>query len=434
MTSNRPNIVLLIAHDLGRHLGPYGWAASQSPALLRLAAESARFDAHFVSSPGCSQSRSSLVTGRYPHSNGQFGLAHLGWTLHRDEQLLPALLRTAGYRTALVGIWHLHDWTLAAFDDVAEDVSTRDSSPEGAAEVASSRAADWIRHRRPGDRPFYLHVGFWETHRPFCGNDGERGAADQIAIDRADTPPYLPDNAPTRREIAELHQSVARVDEGVARVLAAIDEAGIRDNTLVLFTADHGLPFPRAKGTLYDPGIAVALLCRWPGRIAAGSTVDSLTSNVDVAPTLLQAAGVEVPARMQGASFLTSMTAAARHDRCDAIFAEKTYHEHYDPMRCVRTERFKYIRNFAERPRLVLASDIYNSPTRQSMTDDESLWSHRPEEELYDLQADADEFINLADRGEHAAELAALRARLLDWMKTTDDPLLHGPIPRPTPP
>jgi arylsulfatase A-like enzyme len=432
MTHSSPNIVLLIAHDLGRHIGPYGWAKGQSPALTRLAAESARFDAHFVTSPGCSQSRSSLVTGRYPHSNGQFGLAHLGWTLHRGEQLLPDLLRGAGYRTALVGIWHLHDWTLSAFDDVAEDVSTRDSSPEGAADVASSRAAQWIRDRGPNDRRFYLHVGFWETHRPFCGTDAERQAADRIAIERGDTPSYLPDNEPTRREFAELHQSVARADDGVARVLSAIEDAGLRENTLVLFTADHGLPFPRAKGTLYDPGIAVALLCRWPGRIAAGSTVGALTSNVDVAPTLLEAAGVEVPGRMQGESFFAHLTGGSEPSLRDAVYAEKTYHEHYDPMRCLRTERYKYIRNFAERPRLVLASDIYNSPTRQSMTDDEALWSHRPEEELYDLHTDPEEHVNLAGDARHSETLHSLRSRLFEWMQSTEDPLLEGPIPRPT--
>lgn len=433
MTNRRPNIILLIAHDLGRHIGPYGHARGGTPALDRFAAEAVRFDAHFVTSPGCSQSRSSLVTGRYPHANGQFGLAHLGWTLHGDEQLLPALLRSAGYRTVLVGIWHLHDWTLSAFDDVADDASTRDSSPEGEAEIASSRAADWLRRRRADDPPFYLHVGFWETHRPFCGTAAQQVEADALERSLGETPPYLPDNPPTRRELAELEQSVSRADAGVARILAAIDDAGLRDNTLVLFTADHGLPFPRAKGTLYDPGIGVALLCRWPGRIAAGGVIDELTSNVDMAPTLLEAAGVEVPPRMQGRSFLGRLAGGTEGaPPREAIFAEKTYHEHYDPMRCVRTGRFKYIRNFAERPRLVLPSDIYNSPTRQSMTDDEALWSHRPPEELYDLETDPLERENLAGETRHAAAQQTLAEQLLDWMRTTGDPLLDGPIPRPT--
>ena len=115
----------------------------------------------------------------------------------------------------------------------------------------------------------------------------------------------------------------------------------------------------------------------------------------------------------------------------DAVFAEKTYHEHYDPIRCVRTDRFKYIRNFADRPRLVLPSDIYNSPTRQSITDDESIWSHREREELYDLAEDPSETRNLVNSAEHAETLAALSAQLDRWMRETEDPLVEGPIERP---
>src|SRR5690606_1641661 len=135
MPPQRPNIVLMISHDLGTHIGPYGHAAERSRSLIHFAAESMRLDRHFVTSPGCSQSRSSLVTGRYPHSNGQFGLAHLGWTLNRDEVLLPAVLGQHGYHTAMFGIWHLHEWTVKAFDTLSRDHSTRDSSPEGYAEI-----------------------------------------------------------------------------------------------------------------------------------------------------------------------------------------------------------------------------------------------------------------------------------------------------------
>lgn len=429
MVKKRPNIILLISHDLGCHIGPYGVIPTACPRLNDFAAESARLDAHFVTSPGCSQSRSSLITGRYPHSNGQFGLSHLGWTLNRDETLLPSVLREAGYRTAMFGIWHLHEWTLEGFCDVSDDVSTRDCSPEGMAEIAGSRAAQWLQENGERDERFYLHVGFWEAHRPFCGQDGDPTELSELDLANVDVPPYLPDNEATRRECAHLRKSVESVDASVGKILDALDASGQRDNTIVIFTSDHGLPFPRAKGTLYDPGIQVAFLARWPERIRSGAAVKALTSNADVMPTLLEAADVAAPTRMQGESFLGALRGEGGSART-AVFAEKTYHEHYDPIRCVRTERFKYIRNFEERPNLVMPSDIYNSTTRQSMTDDEAFWGRRPAEELYDLLADPGETNNLALAPEMQEIKCGLELQLIDWMSETEDPLLKGPIER----
>lgn len=429
MSATPPNIVLLISHDLGCHIGPYGVIPEVCPRLNAFADEATQLDAHFVTSPGCSQSRSSLITGRYPHSNGQFGLSHLGWTLNRDETLLPFVLRDAGYRTAMFGIWHLHEWTLEGFSHVSDDVSTRDSSPEGMADIASHRAAEWLRANGDSEKPFYLHVGFWEAHRPFCGQPGDPAELNDLDLEMVDVPDYLPDNEPTRRECAHLRKSVESVDAGVARILDALDAVGQRDNTIVIFTADHGLPFPRAKGTLYDPGIQVACLARWPGRIEGGRHSSTLTSNADVMPTLLEAADIPIPDRIQGRSFLPTLTGRENKAR-SAVFAEKTYHEHYDPIRCVRTERFKFIRNFADRPNLVMPSDIYNSPTRQSMLDDEAFWGTRPAEELYNLEQDPREMNNLVPSPEFAEIKRGLEHQLIDWMSETGDPLLNGPIER----
>lgn len=430
VSNDLPNIVVVIAHDLGCHFGPYGHAKEHSPALMEFARQSMRFDQHFVSSPGCSQSRSSLVTGRYPHANGQFGLANWGWKLNENEILLPAALRNHGYHTALIGIWHLHQWTLAAFDTISDDVSTLDRSPEGFAEVAAPRAAEWIKNRAPTQQPFYLHVGFWEVHRPFCGTPEQQAVLEPAAAETV--PDYLPNNHPTRQEMAELHDSLTLADRGLQKIVDAIDESGLRENTLILFTADHGLPFPRAKGTCYDPGIKVGLLARWPGRVLTDSHYTGLTANVDIMPTLLDIVGAPIPEQIQGISFKDTLLG-----KCDsqltkrtAVFAEKTFHEHYDPIRCVRTDRFKYIRNFASRPNLVLPSDIYNSPTRISITDDDSIWATRPTHELYDLDTDPGEHQNLATQSQHLPMLESLGDRLEKWMRETGDPLIAGPIPR----
>lgn len=423
---DRPNILLMVSHDLGTHVGPYGFEESSTPALNQLANEGITLDRHFVTSPGCSQSRSSLMTGRYPHSNGQFGLSHLGWELNRDEELLPAVLRRNGYQTALFGIWHLHEWTLNGFGQVSDDVSVVDSSPEGFAEVAADRAVDWLKNNQDDEAPFYLHVGFWEAHRPFCGQPGDPSKLPEPDLADIEVPDYLPDNEPTRREFFHLKHSVKAVDNAVDKLLTTLANTGHAENTLVIFTADHGLPFPRAKGTLYDPGVQVAFTARLPGELPANSRTTELTSNIDVMPSLLQLGGIDIGERIQGRSILPILRGNSETVR-SSVFTEKTYHEHYDPIRSIRTDRFKYIRNFEERPNLVMPSDIYNSPTRQSMTRDAELWNHRPAEELYELQNDPGETRSITDH----RELPKLREQLRQWMESTGDALLSGPIPRP---
>jgi arylsulfatase A-like enzyme len=427
----------MIAHDLGRHIGPYGHATDKTPHLNQLAEQSIKLDAHFATSPGCSPSRASLITGQYPHTNGQFGLAHLGWDLYHhptDHPTLPQTLRDAGYQTALFGIWHLHEHSRAGFEHIEPDHSTRDASPDAFAHVAADRVEQWFDNSHDADRPFYLHVGFWETHRPFRGHEIDPENWIDPDPSTVELPPYLPETDAARQEVAELHTAIDMLDSAVGRVLAALERSGRADNTLVLFTADHGLPFQRAKGTLYGPGIAIPLIARWPGRITPGANTPALSSNVDIMPTLLEAVGLPAPESTQGRSILPILLGQSEEAPRDAVYSEKSYHEHYDPIRSVRTERYSYIRNFAPRPMMVLPSDIYNSPTRQSFTEDESLWSHRPAEELYDLTADPGETNNLALEPVdpvHDEVLQTMRAKLDAWMAGTDDPILRGPIPRP---
>lgn len=199
--------------------------------------------------------------------------------------------------------------------------------------------------------------------------------------------------------------------------------------TLLLFTADHGIAFPRAKTTLHDAGIEVPLLMRWPaGGVAGGRVYGELISNVDVLPTLLEAAEIAVPDNVQGRSFLPLLRGEPYLPR-DAVFAEKTYHELYDPQRCIRTERHKLIHHFEVASRAYAATDITSGPAYKTMVDE--LVQGRAMLELYDLEADPTERQNLAADPDHADVLASLGRRLRAWMHDTDDPLLEGPIASP---
>jgi arylsulfatase A-like enzyme len=416
--SRPPHIVQIACHDLGRHLGCYGAATVRTPNLDALAAEGVRFTNAFCTAPQCSPSRSSLATGRYPHANGVMGLAHdgFGWDLHPDERHVAALLAAHGYETHLFGLQHvtMHPERLGF-----ARIHRRGLAPDVASDVEAMLSA-----ASPAT-PLYLEINLEEPHRPYDQGGVRPDATLGVAV-----PPWLSDTPAAREEVAALQGAIHEADRAVGRILAALDTAGLAETTLVLFTVDHGVAMPRAKCTLYDPGIGVALILRWPaGGLAGGGTIDALVSNVDVLPTLLEAAGAPGPEDLHGRSLLP-LVRGERYEPRDAVFAEKTFHSYYDPMRAIRTARHTYIRNFescflVEGPGDVQLGGIYRTELQRYVT------ATHPDVELYDLDADPLEISNLAGRPETAAIERELDARLWRWMEETGDPLLNGPVPSP---
>ncbi len=424
----RPNVVLIITHDTGRHLGCYGWPVA-TPHLDHLAAEGMRFDRHFCVAAQCSPSRSALMTGRWPHCNGVMGLAPR-WTYRDGEQTLAQCLGAAGYETALIGLQHEGSDPARLGYGFAETSLAGSGfryvpGAQSPATVLAGQAAEWLR-RRPaaGSRPYLLVVGLAETHRPWDRPEYAGEPTDAVRV-----PPYLPDEPQVRAELAAFAGSVRVADQAVGDILRAVDATGDTQDTLVVFTVDHGLAFPRAKGMSYDPGLATALLVRWPGRVAPGSVSDELVCNTDLFPTLLGAAGVAPPPAVQGQSFLGLLTGGAHKPR-DDFFFEMTWHDRYNPHRGIRTRRHKYIRNFGSLPLVFLPGDIYNSPSG-ALVRERYYAETRPAEELYDLERDPLEHHNLVQDAQYTQVLAGLRARVERWMEETGDPLLAGPVEAP---
>ncbi len=220
------------------------------------------------------------------------------------------------------------------------------------------------------------------------------------------------------------------LDDGVGTILDALESAGLADDTLVVFTTEHGLSFPRAKGCCFDPGIEAALLMRYPGVLEEGRVVDDLVSNVDVFPTLLEFADAPVPDDIAGRSFEPLLTGDGGRDEYtprDRIFAGMTWHDRYNPIRAIRTDRWKYVRNFWHLPEVYLTRDIYESAAGREVRE-EYYCEQRSYVELYDLENDPLERANLADDPEYADVRDRLREELLEWMEATDDPLLEGPV------
>jgi arylsulfatase A-like enzyme len=212
-------------------------------------------------------------------------------------------------------------------------------------------------------------------------------------------------------------------------VLNALDEHDLADDTLVILTTDHGLAFPGAKGTLYDRGIGVLLIMRGPGGAHGGRVSNALVSHVDLFPTICELAGIEPPARLQGRSLLPVMQREVE-DVNEAIFAELTYHAAYEPVRAVRTERWKYIRRYGDRLKPVLPNTD-DSPTKDLLLAEGWGEIDLPREALHDLRFDPVEAHNLIDAPHCAPVLDELRGRLDAWMRETEDPLLEGPVPAP---
>jgi arylsulfatase A-like enzyme len=427
-TDQRPNVLLVITHDTGQYLGCYGWPVA-TPNLDRLAAEGVRFDNHFCVAAQCSPSRSTLMTGRWPHCNGVMGLAPR-WTYSPGERTLAHYLAEAGYETALFGLQHEgrdphrlgYRYTETALASSGFRYVEGVSAP---AMVLAAQAAAWIQERQTEhSRPYLLVVGLAETHRPWNRPEYGGGTSSDIRV-----PPYLPDDPRIREELTQFQGAVHVADQAVGVILRAVDDGTEVERTIVLFTVDHGLAFPRAKGMSYDPGLATALLLRWPGRFRSGTVCADLLCNADIVPTILEACGVPVPAAVQGVSFLrrlTGQTSATRED----FFFEMTWHDRYNPHRGIRTQRYKYIRNFGSLPLVFLPGDIARSPSGEVMRAASSA-EERPAEELYDLERDPLEYHNLAADATCVDILESLRTRVRRWMKETDDPLLRGSVEQP---
>jgi N-sulfoglucosamine sulfohydrolase len=410
-----PNVLYLHSHDTGRYVEPYGHPIA-TPNIQQLANQGIVFREAFCAVPTCSGSRACLLTGQYGHSNGMLGLAHRGWELRDYREHIVHTLRRAGYWSALTGEQHLSiDPDRLGYDRVVKLESTHVAS------VAPS-AIELLASRPP--EPWFLSVGFFETHREFFAPS----SVGDVLYSRP--PANLPDDPATRRDMASYKASAKSLDQGVGAVLAALDVNELVDDTLVLFTTDHGIAFPGAKATLYDRGLGVALIVRGPGGFEGGRVIDALVSHLDVYPTLCDLAGIEHPPFVQGRSLLPLAHREAAEIR-DEIFAEATFHAAYEPQRCVRTPRYKYIRRYGDRATPVLPNTD-DGPSKDLLL---SLgWAGRriPFEQLYDLAFDPNEAANLADDPEYADLRRDLSERLDRWMRETGDPLLDGPVRPPS--
>lgn len=425
-----PNVLLLVSDDQGLELGAYGARGPQTPNLDRLAAEGCRFTRAYATAGVCTPSRTSLYTGLYPTRNGATGFS----PVRADVRVWGEVLSEVGYRTGLIG--KLGAKPIARFHF---DFKSR-TNPDDARARSVKWHVETLRAFLAEDdgRPFCLLVNFRDSHFPFPTDGAPTGwkGARELPHDPAtvSVPPFLVDRPEVREELAAYYDGLRRMDVTVGALLETLEQAGLARETLVIFTSDHGMPYPLAKTTLYEAGIRVPLLVRWPGVVAAGRVEDALVSLVDVLPTLVELSGQRVSDDFDGRSLAPLLRAEATPWR-DAVFASHTSHRREPelPSRAVRVDNWKYIRNFRTGPAfengVMLTSRTWRAMVAVAAGDPEVAarvrrQQFRPPQELFDLAADPHELQNLVDDPTQAGVLSQLQRRLREFMQTQHDPLL----------
>jgi len=423
--AERPNILLMMADDWN---WPHALEVDDpnilTPTFDRLAREGVRFRNAFVASSSCTPCRASLLTGKHPWTL-ETGV-HLWGALPAKFEVFTDVLERAGYFVGYCG----KGWGPGVLEHTG-----RSHNPAGR---LKTRTFPEFWNQRPKDKPFCFWFNSPNPHRPYTWRSGLRSGMDPAAVV---VPPIFPDTEETRLDLCDYYFEVQQFDAECGEVLRFLEEKGELDNTLVVMTGDNGLPFPRAKMTLYDMGTRVPLTARWPAAIDRGRTVDDLVSLPDLAPTFLEAAGVEPPEGMTARSLLgvlKSKKSATVDVTRDRIFSCLEIHCGRYPMRAIRTRDFLYIRNFEpERPvnlcREYWESESGYSPTWmavKSLPHESEIYRRsvgpRPAEELYDVRKDPYQLHNLALEAHYSSITARLSAELESELKRTGDPRIRG--------
>ncbi len=422
----KPNLLLICSEDMGPTLGCYGDTQVATPNLDQLAASGVRFGNAFVTQASCSPSRSSILTGLFPHQTGQLGLAHYGYTMKSKPVKLPNALRKAGYYTGIMGKIHVGPENSFAFD--------YKGLPHGKTHNPEAVGKDFRAFlAQAGDRPFFFYLNLIDSHAPMIDQvDGV--PAEPTQPDDVRPWPWLGIDTPElRKRVAGYYNGVRRVDLAVGEVMRALADLQLDATTLVVFIGDHGPAFSRAKTTNYEAGLKIPLLVRQPGTVPPGGVRDQLVSTVDLMPTFFAAAGVPVPGHLPGRP-LQPLLASADAPWRTTLCAEFTSHgpANYYPRRSIRDDRYKLILNLEAASRANPVASVDGCPaTKQALAGPDGAIKeaharavHPPLVELYDLAEDPSELRNLAEEPKLAEVRTRLLAQLEQWRRDTADPTL----------
>lgn len=415
-SKKRPNFVLFIADDISvDDFGAYGHPTIKTPNIDKLANKGVRFTNAYLTTSSCSPTRTSLLTGRYPHNTGAPELHMEDAPYLKDLPQFPSELKKAGYYTAQAGKWHFNGDASSSFD------ATYGGRPSG--------AENWIKslRERPKDKPFFMWFAANDAHRGWDQDlfEGPHKPKDVVI------PPYQVDGKDTREDYARYYDEVHRFDKNIGRVMRELKDQKVFKDTILIVIADNGRPFPRDKTWLYDSGVKTPLVFHYPRRLKTGTQVDGLVSLIDIAPTIAEFAGIEPPETFQGISLMPMLEDPAARVR-DYVFAERNWHVLRSHERLVRQGNYVYIRNNIPQYAATSLKNRSNSGAFKELlirgrkgkltSDQRRIFDQpRPAEELYDVSSDPYQLNNLADNPAYSQTLSKLRDALDRWSEETGD-------------
>jgi len=414
--TEQPNFIIIIGDDISwNDLGCYGHPTVKSPNIDHLANEGIKYINTFLTASSCSPSRCSIIAGRYPHNTGA---AELHTPLPAGMPTLPGELKKNGYYTVASGKWHMGPNIRSDFDMVDDK------------EVGNGGHKNWVNivKERPKDKPFFLWFAAHDAHRSWHADDfGTAHNPEESVI-----PPYLVDALGTRQDLASYYNEIQRLDHYLGLVRDELNNQGIHENTLIIFMADNGRPFPRAKTRVYDSGMKTPFIISWPnGQKSRDLESNSMISVIDIAPTFLELAGIEPSPSFQGISFAKTIKNQSGEHR-NYVFAEHNWHDYEAHERMVRTKHFMYVINNrpqfpnqgpADSNRSSSYTDLkeIRDSGKLSAAQADVFLSPRPLEELFNCLDDPEQLSNIASNENYSDILEDLRSVMQQWIMETGD-------------
>ncbi len=436
---SRPNILLIVSEDNGPELGCYGDRYARTPNLDRLAAEGVRFENAFVPYSVCSPSRACFLTGLYSHQNGQIGLATHKFALYReDTPNIVTLLKPAGYRTGLIGKLHVNPESAFPFDFRAIR-GANFNRKETAEDYVAAAEKFW---QQSGGSPWFLSVNYPDAHLPFLRKAGGRPAKPRTGKDVKMLPWVGAESERLLEVMADYYNCMARLDDWVGLLLDSLAKTGADKNTLVIYIGDHGAQFPRGKGSVYESGLRVPFIVRWPGHAKAGLVRPEMVSTIDILPTVLSATKITPKQKLPGWNLLPVLTDFQPDHWRSYIFAMTTgsFPRNCFVQHSIRDKRYKLIVTAQPgTPNLIAGSYLDDKhqhfvvsgvrPAERKLVNERTemafrRWENPPRYELYDLKDDPHEWNDLAADPDQLSVKNRLIGALTDFQKRTRDPFL----------